>query len=84
MVDRGHSKPETEQTKCLLEFQGKYGSVKLVHLPTERGRSTVICHVKGVYTTDSLGVKGSLRVMSCIIRLYGSGLLGLPLTKLRS
>lgn len=34
-------------------FWGKKWSVKLLHLPTERGRSPVICHVKGVYISDS-------------------------------
>lgn len=52
--DHGHSKPHIDQINCcLLEFQGKW-SVKLVHLPTERDRSPVICHVNGVYMSDSL------------------------------
>lgn len=38
-------------------FWGKKWSVKLLHLPTERGRSPIICHVKGVYISDSQRTK---------------------------
>lgn len=82
VVDRGHSKRETDQMKHLLVFQGGKWSVKL----QLRDGSPDICHGKGVFTTESIRSQREpeLLVTSCVSPLCGSGVLGLPLAMSRS
>lgn len=83
VVDRGHSKSETDQMKRLLVFQGKIWSAKLVQLRAERDGSPDICHVKGVFTTDSLrSQREPERTIMCLPTLWQWGFGAL--TKLRT
>lgn len=78
----GTASPGSIKWNVFLDSRGKNWSVKLVHLPAERDRSSAVCHVKGVCTTDSLRCKREPKCYVVHRHIYGSGILGLLLRKL--